>query len=192
MENNANLNAKKEANKKAIKFIVLMLVSYLILSQGNLFMNSVLSEGGTYYQPWFKENLNYIQWIKSSLIFFSTALIRLFGFYAISNESQVLVVDGPTLIVNYSCVGLGVWSFLAAFVIAFPAKMKAKINLLIFGCILIYVLNVMRIAGLGILLGMFKSQRQFFDYHHEIFNIIVYLCIFIVIYFWIKRNTRTV
>ncbi|RZL59399.1 MAG: exosortase/archaeosortase family protein, partial [Pedobacter sp.] len=55
---------------------------------------------------------------------------------------------------------------------------------------MIYVLNVLRIAGLGVLLGYFESQRSNFTYHHEIFNIIVYLCIFALLYFWIKKNTN--
>ncbi|RYZ98349.1 MAG: hypothetical protein EOP47_19550, partial [Sphingobacteriaceae bacterium] len=82
----------------------------------------------------------------------------------------------------------GVWW--TAFVIAFPAKLKSKIRLFIIGTIMIYLLNVARIAGLGVLLGHFESQRDNFTYHHEIFNIIVYLCIFALLYFWIKKNTN--
>ncbi|RZK49199.1 MAG: hypothetical protein EOO99_07400 [Pedobacter sp.] len=191
METKSIPNPNKSANQKAIKFVILMLIGYFLLSQGHLFMNSVTNVGGTYHHPWFAENLNYIQWLKTSLIVCSTALIRIFGFHVIYNETQLLIVDGPTLVVGYSCLGLGVWSFLIAFIIAFPAKLNAKLKLFIFGTIMIYVLNVMRIAGLGILLGTFKSQRELFEYHHEIFNIIVYLCIFIVIYFWIKKQTNS-
>ena len=105
---------------------------------------------------------------------------------------DVMVVNGPYLRVNYSCLGLGVMSFLAAFIMAFPAKLKAKIKLFILGMIMIYILNILRIAGLGILLRIFKSQRHNFTYHHEIFNIIVYVIIFIVLYFWIKKNTTPI
>ena len=80
-------------------------------------------------------------------------------------------------------------SFFTAFIIAFPAKLKPKLKLLLIGTIMIYVLNVLRIAGLGVLLATFESQRDNFTYHHEIFNIIVYICIFILLYFWIKKNT---
>ena len=100
-----------------------------------------------------------------------------------------MVVDGPYLQINYDCLGLGVMSFLAAFVIAFPAKLKPKFNLLIVGLLMINILNILRIAALGVLLGFFESQRSNFTYHHEIFNIIVYICIFILLYFWIKKNT---
>lgn len=94
--------------------------------------------------------------------------------------------------INYACLGLGVMSFLAAFVIAFPAKLKAKFRLLAIGIIMIYLLNVARIAALGVLLGFFKSQRRNFTYHHEVFNIIVYICVFVLLYYWIKKNTQLI
>jgi exosortase/archaeosortase family protein len=180
---------KKNANKVAIRFVALLIGLYLLFSQGNLFMNSVMSPGGRFHNPYLAEHFNYIQWIKSALIVPGTWLIKLFGFYVVHNEMDVMIVDGPHLRVNYSCVGLGVMSFFTAFIIAFPAKIKPKLKLLLIGTILIYVLNVLRIGGLGILLSYFKSQQNNFSYHHEIFNIIVYLCIFALIYFWIKQNT---
>lgn len=187
-----NLNDKKKANKAAIIFVVKLLVLYLFFSQGNLFMNSVMSEGGKFYNEYMSQNFNYIQGLKYALIKPAVWLIKLVGFYAIHNEMDVMVVNGPYLRVNYSCLGLGVMSFLAAFIMAFPAKLKSKIKLFIFGMIMIYILNVLRIAGLGILLRIFKSQRSNFTYHHEIFNIIVYILIFIVLYFWIKNNTTPI
>lgn len=187
-----NINDKKKANRTAIIFVIKMSVLYLLFSQGNLFMNSVMSEGGKYYNEYIAQNFDYIQGLKYALIKPAVGLIKLFGFYAIHNEMDVMVVNGPYLRVNYSCLGLGVMSFLAAFIMAFPAKLKSKIKLFIFGMIMIYVLNVLRIAGLGILLRIFKSQRSNFTYHHEIFNIIVYIFIFIVLYFWIKKNTTPI
>ncbi|RZK42863.1 MAG: hypothetical protein EOO90_05935 [Pedobacter sp.] len=190
MSNLSAQEAKNKSNKVAIRFVILLIGLYFLFSQGNLFMNSVMTESGRFYNPYIAEHFNYIQWIKSSLIYFSSELIDLFGFYTVSNESDVMVVNGPHLRVNYSCVGLGVMSFFSAFVIAFPAKLKAKVKLFLIGIVMIYVLNVFRIAGLGVLMGIFKSQRSNFEYHHEIFNAIVYLCIFLLIFFWIKKNTK--
>lgn len=187
-----SLDHKKKANKAAIIFVVKLLVLYLLFSQGNLFMNSVMSEGGKFYNEYIAQHLNYIQGLKNALIKPAVWLIKSVGFYAIHNDMDVMVVNGPYLRVNYSCLGLGVMSFLAAFIIAFPAKLKAKVWLFIVGMIMIYVLNILRIAGLGILLRIFKSQRQNFTYHHEIFNIIVYILIFILLYFWIKKNTTPI
>lgn len=187
-----SLDDKKKANKAAILFVVKLLFFYFLFSQGNLFMNSVMSEGGKYYNEYFATHFNYIQTLKSALIIPAVWIIKLFGFYAIHNEMDVMVVDGPHLRINYACLGIGVMSFLAAFVIAFPAKVKAKFKLLIIGLLMVYVLNVLRIAALGVLLGFFKSQRNNFTYHHEVFNILVYICVFILLYYWIKKNTNPI
>lgn len=180
---------KKKANKAAILFVVKLLFFYFLFSQGNIFMNSVMSEGGRFYNAFIANHFDYIQGLKTSLIVPAVWIIKLFGFYAIHNEMDVMVVSGPYLRVNYDCLGIGVMCFLVAFVIAFPAKLRSKYKLLIVGILMIYVLNVLRIAGLGVLLGFFKSQRNNFTYHHEVFNIIVYICIFILLYVWIKKNT---
>ncbi|RYE38576.1 MAG: hypothetical protein EOP48_26865, partial [Sphingobacteriales bacterium] len=170
-----NKSEKAVSNKLALRFIIIMLVLYIVFSQGNLFMNSVVSPGGKFYSSFVDDHLNYIQGIRNALIIPAVSIIKIFGFYAIHNESDVLIVNGPYLRVNYSCLGLGVMSFLTAFIIAFPAMLKAKVRMFFVGLIAVYLLNVLRIAGLGILVGTFNSQRRYFNYHHEIFNIIVYL-----------------
>nr|WP_199157584.1 archaeosortase/exosortase family protein [Pedobacter sp. ASV2] len=181
---------KKNANKQAIKFILCLFVLYIIFSQGNIFMNSVMSPDGKYYNAYISNHLNYIQGLKSALIVPAVWIIKLFGFYAIHNEMDVMVVNGPYLRINYSCLGLGVMSFLAAFVLSFPTSWKATFKMLVIGLITIYVLNVLRIAGLGLLFATFHSQRNYFEYHHEIFNVLVYIIIFIMLYVWIKKNTK--
>jgi len=182
--------AKKQADIKAIKFVIALFILYIIFSQGNIFMNSVMSTGGRFYNAYIAEHFNYIQGLKTALIKPAVWIIKLFGFYAIHNEMDVLVVNGPYLRINYSCLGLGVMSFLAAFVLAFPASWKSTIKMLVIGIISIYLLNIGRIAGLGLLFGFFQSQRNYFEYHHEIFNVIVYIIIFIMLFIWIRKNTK--
>lgn len=183
--------AKKKADRKAIKFVICLFVLYILFSQGNLFMNSVMSPSSRFYNAYVANHLDYIQGLKTALIVPAVWIIRLFGFYAIYNEMDVMVISGPLLRINYSCLGLGVMSFLSAFVLAFPASWKETLKMLFVGLISIYILNICRIAGLGLLFGSFKSQRKYFEYHHEIFNVVVYIIIFIMLYIWIKRNTRS-
>ncbi len=182
--------AKIQADKKAIRFVVILFVLYILFSQGNIFMNSVMSPGGKYYNAFIAEHFDYIQGLKTALIKPAVWIIKLLGFYAIHNEMDVMVVNGPYLRINYSCLGLGVMSFLAAFVLAFPASWKSTIKMLIIGIVSIYLLNIARIAGLGLLFGFFQSQRNYFEYHHEIFNVLVYIVIFIMLYIWIRKNTK--
>ena len=182
---------KKQLDAKAIKFVVVLFVLYILFSQGNLFMNSVMSPGGRFYNASIAEKFDYIQGLKTIIIVPSTWLIHLFGFYTVHNEMDIMVVNGPYLRVNYSCLGLGVMSFLAAFVFAFPIKWKKTWRMLIFGLITIYILNVIRIAALGLVFASVHSGRNYFEYHHEIYNVLVYLCVFFMLYIWIKRNIST-
>ncbi|TDG35283.1 hypothetical protein EZJ43_14395 [Pedobacter changchengzhani] len=181
---------KKVANQKAIQFVASLLILYFFFSQSNLFMNSVMSPGSRFYNLYIATNLDYIQALKSALIKPAASIIKAFGFYVVYNNEDVMVVNGPWLRINYSCLGFGVMSFLAAFVFAFPATWKSTFKMLVLGVIAIYILNVLRIAGLGILLGFFKSQRHNFTYHHEIFNVLVYICIFIMLFMWIKKKRK--
>ncbi|MCZ4221786.1 exosortase Y [Pedobacter rhodius] len=181
--------AKQQADKKVIKFIVMLFILYIVFSQGNIFMNSMMSPGGKYYNAYLADHFNYIQGLKNAIIIPAIWLIKLFGFYAIHNEQDVMVVNGPLLRISYSCLGLGVMSFLAAFVLAFPTSWKETIKMLVVGIAGIYFLNICRIAGLGILFGAFRSQHKYFEYHHEIFNVLVYIIIFVMLYIWIKKNT---
>lgn len=183
--------AKRQADRKAIKFVIALFILYIIFSQGNIFMNSVMSPGGSYYNAFIAEHFNYIQGLKTALLKPAVWIIKLFGFYAIHNEMDIMVVNGPYLRVNYSCLGLGVMSFLTAFVLSFPASWKSTFKMLAIGLVAIYILNILRIAGLGVLFGFFQSQRNYFEYHHEIFNVIVYIIIFIMLYIWIRKNTKT-
>ena len=183
---------KEQLDAKAIKFVLILFVLYIMFSQGNLFMNSVMSPGARFYNANITDHFNYIQGLKTAIIVPATWLIHLFGFYTVHNEMDIMVVNGPYLRVNYSCLGLGVMSFLAAFVFAFPIKWKATWPMLIVGILSIYFLNVIRIAALGLVFGLAHSGRNYFEYHHEIYNVLVYLVVFLMLYIWIKRNTTKI
>lgn len=178
-------------NKNSVKFLVILLVLYVVFSQGNLFMNSVFSPGGKYYSFYLSENFNYIQALRSAIISPSIWVIKQSGFYAIHNNMDILVINGPYMRINYSCLGLGVMSFLAAFIIAFPAKVNSKLKIFFIGMLSIYLLNISRISIIGVIMANFSSQRNNFKYHHEVFNIIVYICIFLLLFAWIRKTTSS-
>jgi exosortase/archaeosortase family protein len=85
-------------------------------------------------------------------------------------------------------LGLGVMSFFAAFVLAYPKKIGAKIGFLLIGLIVIQLLNILRFVVLAIFWNK-KEDEQIVD-HHTIFNIIIYVIIAISLYFWVKRDDK--
>lgn len=178
---------ERSDKKMVIRFVVVMVVLYVIFSQGNLFMNSVVSPGGRFHNAFIEANLNYIQALTYSLIKPAVGILNLFGFQSIHNSSSVLVINGPNISLNYSCLGLGMMSFILAFVIAFPAPSKRKPLIVLWTFLTVYILNIFRIAGLGILMTTFHSQRPYFGYHHELFNIFIYLVVFFILFKWVKK-----
>jgi len=95
----------------------------------------------------------------------------------------MLVAGHGAIQVVYACLGLGVISFFAAFVIAYPKPLKPKLIFLITGILLIEVLNIIRFM----LLALFWNPHtaKIID-HHTIFNIIIYIIVAVSLYFWIK------
>jgi exosortase/archaeosortase family protein len=117
----------------------------------------------------------------------STGILNLLGFSAICNNYDLLVAGRGSIQVVYSCLGLGVSSFFAAFVLAYPQHLKAKIIFIICGILTIEILNVLRF----VLLALFwnKADSKIID-HHTIFNIIIYALIAISLYFWVKSADK--
>jgi exosortase/archaeosortase family protein len=83
----------------------------------------------------------------------------------------------------YDCLGLGVMSFLTAFAITFPAKLKSKLMLLL-GCILSFqLLNIVRFMLLAL------SWKSGAVNHHTVFNLLIYALITVTLYLFIEKTT---
>lgn len=186
---NTYKNALQSINP--VRFVILIVVIYLLLSQGNLFMNSVLSPNGRFFNAFLYEHLNYIQWLRNALIVPSIGILNFAGFETLVSKHEILVIGGIKLNINYSCLGLGAMSFIVAYVCAFPKTFKKKIQVILIASTLVYVLNILRIAGLGIIFSSFKTQRASLTYHHEVFNILIFVVIIVILYRWIKWNLKT-
>lgn len=170
----------------ALRFVVIFILLFLVFYYGNIAFFSFTSHGQN-YNAFFDEHLNYIRLLRHSLLDISKTIINWFGYNAISNDYQLLVAGRGAIDVIYSCLGLGIMSFFAAFVIAYPDKLKPKLIFLFTGLICIQVLNVFRF----VLLALFwdKKSSKILD-HHTIFNIVIYVVIAISLYFWVKRDDK--
>ena len=82
------------------------------------------------------------------------------------------------------CLGYGVMSFWIAFVVANKGTSIKKLKWLLGGLFLICLINVIRISLLLLAIN-FHWLTPYFN-HHTWFNIIAYLIIFILIYFYDK------
>lgn len=176
--------ATVHSGKAPLKFILIFAVLFPAFYYFNIFYFGITSPGN-HYNAFLADYLNYIKGLRWLLLKSSAQILTWLGFSAITNNYELLVAGKGVIQLVYSCLGLGIISFFAAFVLAYPVKLRSKLVFLISGIICIEVLNILRF----VLLSLFwnKDDNRIID-HHTIFNIIIYIIIAVTLYFWIKRN----
>jgi exosortase/archaeosortase family protein len=164
----------------SIKFIVLFLSFYYF----NILFFGLTSPGNS-YSAFLDDHLNYIDWLRWILLHTSCAILNLFGFTCITSANQLLVAGHGVIDLIYTCLGLGVMSFFAAFVIAYPKKIKAKLLFLTAGLLSIQILNIIRLMLLALYWN--KNRARIID-HHVIFDVIIYIVIIVALYKWVNNK----
>ena len=143
-----------------------------------------LSAPEGYYSSFVAHYLNYIDWLRSSILYASRGLLSLLGYHSYVRDKYVLALDsGISIRMVYTCLGYGVMSFWGAFIIANQGSWKAKLKWILFGWLMIWCINVIRISLLLIVLTKHLSSPFGFD-NHTWFNIASYILIFGLIYFY--------
>ena len=175
---------KKLLSDPSVKFTILFLAIFLIFYYFNIYYFAATTPTSRHYNPFLANNLDYIKGLRLILLDTSTYILNLLGFTAIHDNYIMLVSGHGSIQVVYKCLGLGVISFFAAFVIAYPKPLKAKIIFIITGIVLLQILNVIRFMLLAVFWT--KANSTLID-HHTIFNFIIYLIVAISLYFWVKK-----
>lgn len=91
----------------------------------------------------------------------------------------------------YSCIGYGVMSFWAAFILANRGNWRKKTIWITGGLLCLWAINVLRV---GLLLLAAKKNWSFplgWD-HHTWFNVVAYALIFGMIYFYDRSFQKSV
>ena len=83
------------------------------------------------------------------------------------------------------CNGVNVIILFVSFVIAFSGKIKATLLYIISGSLLIYILNLIRIALLCVLMYHFPKQQHFL--HGVFFPLFIYGVVFMLWLIWIRK-----
>ncbi|HPW97197.1 MAG TPA: exosortase family protein XrtF [Flavobacterium sp.] len=83
------------------------------------------------------------------------------------------------------CNGLSVMILFVAFVIAFSGKFKNTLLFLLFGIVIIHVLNVSRIALLSMALYFYPQFEHFL--HGVLFPLIIYGVVFVLWVIWVNN-----
>ncbi|MDP9049059.1 MAG: archaeosortase/exosortase family protein, partial [Bacteroidota bacterium] len=185
--NQENGGTKVDYRKRGspLKFIVKFILLFAFFYFVNVACFSATSPGSHHYSAFIFKYLNYIAGLRWLLLQSSVQILNWMGFAAISDEYHLLVAGRGSLQLAYDCLGLGVISFFAAFVLAYPKKVRSKMILLVTGILGIEILNIVRF----VLLGLFwdKGHTKIID-HHTLFNSIIYVIVGITLYFWVKHH----
>ncbi|MGL5112915.1 MAG: exosortase family protein XrtF [Flavobacterium sp.] len=86
------------------------------------------------------------------------------------------------------CNAVSVIILFVSFVIAFAGKFKTTLVFLLGGSVLIYVLNVLRIAVLSVLLFYFPESEHFL--HGVVFPLFIYGVVFILWIVWVNLFSK--
>ena len=86
------------------------------------------------------------------------------------------------------CNAISVVVLFISFVVAFSGKLKTTLFFIFGGSLLIYVLNVLRIAALSALIFYFPKQEPFL--HGVLFPLYIYGVVFMLWLIWVRKFSR--
>ncbi len=173
------------AQESPLKFVFSFILLFACFYYFNILFYKYTTPGVSYI-AFLGDHLNYITGLRLLLLKITAQIVSWSGYAVITDQYNLLVAGHGIIRLDYSCLGLGVISFFAAFVLSYPRKWKSRIIFLIAGVLGIQLLNIIRFVLLAIFWD--KKHKLILD-HHTIFNIIIYIVIAIAIYFWVKSDT---
>ncbi len=166
-----------------IKFIITFLLVYFVLTMSHkLYLD--FSDGSKFY-PDYMTNLVARQ---------SNALINTLGYTSevlphpyepsmkmiINNKFVARIVEG--------CNSLSVIILFVSFIIAFSVKFKPTFFYIISGSVIIYTVNLLRVALISI--GLYHYPWRHEIIHGTLFPLVIYGLVFLLWVFWVNRFAK--
>ncbi|NVK53093.1 MAG: exosortase family protein XrtF [Flavobacteriaceae bacterium] len=121
----------------------------------------------------------------------TVSVLRFLG-YNVSSEQHIQELSIKLLVGNQyvarvieGCNSISIIILFAAFVIGFSGPIRTTVIYLIVGSLLIYVINILRIAFLTMML--YKYPHQQVVLHNIVFPLIIYGTTFLLWVIWVKK-----
>lgn len=167
--------------KFPIKYILKFLGIFCILYYGTQAVIALAAPDGKFQSDFVARYFDYVSWIKLSLMRAPAFILSLFGIATHEEPGFILKFNGGRgVIIAYSCVGYGVYSFWIAFVAANKGKIWKKIKWAVLGVLALWLINVIRITLFITAINKGWPMPLGID-HHTWFNIFAYILIFTMI-----------
>lgn len=149
-----------------------------------------LAAPGKYYSPFIENYLDYVSGLKQSMIWAVGKLAALLGYETYQLPDYIIrIKQGAGVKIAMSCVGYGVYSFWAAYVMVNDGSFKRKAIWAVGGLLLLWLINVIRITAVLIAVQNGNAMPLGID-HHTWFNIIAYGFIFLMIWKYERRMKK--
>jgi exosortase/archaeosortase family protein len=167
-----------------------LLLIYFVLDYGTTFYIGITSPGGRYYFEWLDKHLNYVTWLRNTILYGSKFFMSFLGYSTSIISAYVIKIDkGSSVQLVYSCLGYGVLSFWSAFIIANKGTIKFKLGWLLIGYSVILTSNILRICTL-LIASQNKWYKPFSLDHHTTYNIIAYILVIILMFIFLKYANK--
>lgn len=169
--------------KSVIKFILTFLLVYITFSV--LYKVYLDASDGSKFYP------DYVTHLVSKQ---SKALLNAFGYHAEilphPDEPSMKVLLGGRYLARIieGCNSISVVILFMSFIIAFSGKLKTTFFYILFGSVLIYTVNLIRIVLLTIWLYNYPEQKDIL--HTVVFPGIIYGMVFLLWIFWVNRFSK--
>lgn len=170
--------------RSVIKFILTFLLVYAVLTFSyKLYLDA--SDGSKYY-PDYLTNLVAKQ---------SQSVLQSMGYDATiakhpDEPSMKLIINKKFVArVVEGCNSVSIIILFISFIIAFAGKFKTTFFYILAGSVLIYAVNLLRIAILSVGLYHYPWRKEIL--HTVIFPLIIYGMVFLLWMFWVNRFTKT-
>ena len=124
----------------------------------------------------------------------SVWVVQRFGYdcVAIQNSDElsltVYIDESPVARVIEGCNAISIIILFVAFIIAFSSGFLVTISYAILGSILIYAVNIFRIAIIGIALYEFPDHQRFL--HQLLFPAIIYGLVLVLWVLWVQKFSK--
>ena len=176
--------------KPMVRFVGSFIFFFLLFYYFIQIYEGITSPGG-YYAPFLDHYCNFINWYRKLLLEAAHIIVNFMGYpNEVMGKYHLKLNDNISIQLVYSCLGFGLISVWFAFLLSYPSAWKKKIYWALIGFAIISILNIIRIAALAIIVT--KVKLEAISTHHTIFNVVVYIFIILMIFFYTKEKKNKV
>ena len=177
--------------KSFIVYIAKFIGIFCLLYFGTLAIIGLAAPGGL-YSAFIAHHLDYVTWIKNSLIGTTGWVLSLFHISTVTEPDFLIrYTGGKGVYIAMSCVGYGVYSFWIAFVAANKGTFLKKVIWITLGVGMLWLINAVRITLVLVAINKGWPMPLGLD-HHTWFNIAAYILIFVMIWLYDRKSGQQV